>query len=509
VALVGDLRILLTGDATQLNQTLTGVSRKMQTVGSDLQRIGANMTRGITYPLVGLMVPLLAASGALPVLREELKKVSAELKDALNPMMERLIANLRPLIHSIAELARAFGQLNPALQDSIVKIGIFLAALGPTLSILGRLTKVISAVTAGARTVATVLANIGVSIGTVTATTSGLVGLGLAIAGIVTAFANWGQIPGLIGGAARGVRDFVRDVQQSFDAAFFKTLDDARAAIDKLLHPEQKPSNIFSRMGGADVGASEFTKYLQENMVTPAEQAAKDVRAKMAEMARFFWAAWDLMFPRRGKGKQYELIPDPKLDPLSKYVKGVVDVSTKEMDEYVKTMNEAWAGLGKKPPIDWENMQFDKILTDAEVFSRDIKDAMTGWIDEASSAIVDFCMGVEDAFKNMVNSILRELARIGVRAMIVEPLARSIFGEAAVPRQTTPLPQGYGQGQGVTVNLHNYSGADVSVTPKTTSGGGKALDIVVGQRVRKGVLTGEWDGAFGSAYGMRRVPVGR
>lgn len=82
----------------------------------------------------------------LATLRNKLTDVGITLGDALAPAFMKALDAAQPFIGAIENLANWFAQLDPGVQQVIVSIGLFLAALGPVIYIGGTLFNTISGI---------------------------------------------------------------------------------------------------------------------------------------------------------------------------------------------------------------------------------------------------------------------------------------------------------------------------------------------------------------------------
>lgn len=83
-----------------------------------------------------------------------------------------------------------------------------------------------------------------------------------------------------------------------------------------------------------------------------------------------------------------------------------------------------------------------------------------------------------------------------------------IMGEAG-PEAVMPLTRGSDgklgvKSSGVTVNIINNSGSDISQVEKTGPDGTRVLDVIISNKVKEGIASGAFDKTFQQAYGIRR-----
>ena len=209
----------------------------------------------------------------------------------------------------------------------------------------------------------------------------------------------------------------------------------------------------------------------------------------------------------------------------------------------------------------------DEQISELKTTSKDtasiIEKNMVGWIDSTSDAFVDFAFGAEDAFKNLANSIIKDIARIAAKQAIlgkqgadgnfaggvlsallnakgnaftgpigsgksnvipfakggvvssptVFPMAQGagLMGEAGA-EAIIPLTRtsngdlgvkAEGMGGNVVVNIINNTTSDISQT-SSTSGGVTTIDVVINQAVSDGIVNGSFDRQLGASFGLNR-----
>lgn len=88
--------------------------------------------------------------------------------------------------------------------------------------------------------------------------------------------------------------------------------------------------------------------------------------------------------------------------------------------------------------------------------------------------------------------------------------SRGLMGEAG-PEAILPLARGKGGALGVqasvtpvTVNIINQSGSEVQQTESSGPNGEKTIDILITSKVRDGLMTGKFDTAMKSSFGLQR-----
>lgn len=82
----------------------------------------------------------------LQILKNQLIDVAITLGDALAPALSAALTALQPVIDAIARLADWFASLDPEMQQTIITIGVVVAAVGPLLMVLGKVISTASGV---------------------------------------------------------------------------------------------------------------------------------------------------------------------------------------------------------------------------------------------------------------------------------------------------------------------------------------------------------------------------
>lgn len=203
----------------------------------------------------------------------------------------------------------------------------------------------------------------------------------------------------------------------------------------------------------------------------------------------------------------------------------------------------------------------DSWLQMAEAIQRSIE----GWSSRAAQAVVDFAHGVESSFADMVKNILKEMERMAIQMLVMDPLFKAfaasirgamnptagaglferlgdafapggnllalagggvvrsptffrfaggagVMGEAG-PEAIMPLKrtasgalgvEAAAGGGGVTVNVINSAGADVSVQEGRDATGQRTVNIMVEHAVQDAFARGKFDSLMSATYGLSR-----
>lgn len=114
-----------------------------QTAMNALVMQGGDALRNMTKEAEGAKGATEAIAQSMKELPEfKFKQATAQLKDLGIEIGSKLLPHVLKIVEGIRAWIMAFESLSPATQNAIIKAGLFLAALGPVLKILGNLTKV-------------------------------------------------------------------------------------------------------------------------------------------------------------------------------------------------------------------------------------------------------------------------------------------------------------------------------------------------------------------------------
>ena len=209
-------------------------------------------------------------SGQLTILKSQLEELAISFSDILMPAIRSIVSHMQGLVDKL-------NQLDPQTKETIVKIALVAAALGPMLIVLGKtisgvgsvlslVSKAPAAIGAVKGGITAVTGSLGVSMGTILAVVA-------AIAALVAAFMHlwktnegfknnilgiWEQIKSTFSGLTQGITDRINALGFNFES-FTDMLKAAWDALCNLLAPVfegvfQNIANIFSEISGIILG---------------------------------------------------------------------------------------------------------------------------------------------------------------------------------------------------------------------------------------------------------------
>ena len=249
---------------------MSGFLALMNAAPADIEKLSGAISDcdGTSLSMAETMQDNLA--GQLTILKSQLEELAISFSDILMPAIRSIVSHIQGLVDKL-------NQLDPQTKETIVKIALVAAALGPLLIIIG---KTISGVGSVLSLVSKAPAAIGAVKGGITAVTGALgVSMGTilavvaAIAALVAAFMHlwktnenfknnilgiWEQIKSTFSGLTQGITDRINALGFNFES-FTDILKAAWDALCNLLAPVfegvfQNIANIFSEISGIILG---------------------------------------------------------------------------------------------------------------------------------------------------------------------------------------------------------------------------------------------------------------
>ena len=249
---------------------ISGFLALMNAAPADIDKLSGAISNcdGTSLSMAETMQDNLA--GQLTILKSQLEELAISFSDILMPAIRSIVSHMQGLVDKL-------NQLDPQTKETIVKIALVAAALGPLLIVIG---KTISGIGSVLSLVSKAPAAIGAVKGGITAVTGALgVSLGTilavvaAIAALVAAFMHlwktnenfknnilgiWEQIKSTFSNLTQGITDRINALGFNFES-FTDMLKAAWDALCNLLAPVfegvfQNIANIFSEISGIILG---------------------------------------------------------------------------------------------------------------------------------------------------------------------------------------------------------------------------------------------------------------
>ena len=335
-----------------------------------------------------------------------------------------------------------------------------------------------------------------------------------------------------------------------------------KALLDSLLQPVDLPENprlealkqegqaILDRFNPAEAAVRQYREEIFK-----AERALRAVGLEGEELENILQRIRNEMLqpievpPNPAIERQKKAAQDflDQLDPVSAAVRDyrlevaelraglkLLGLTTEEVDEKIKQFNDTLL----QPVVvtaekrDWAE-ELD--LPGLQGVQQDIKQSFDEWGDSLGDSIVDALDRGMESFKEFADFIIRQIARIAVQNLIIEPLVNSLgnlfpktkgislgeveqtnpIGDSARFEAVSAAPMmGYiaapslagktSTSSPVTVNVNNYGNDDVEVEQRKTSRG-LEIDVLIKGAVKRGIAQGDFDNVMRSSFGTRRL----
>ena len=249
---------------------MSGFLALMNAAPADIEKLSGAISDcdGTSLSMAETMQDNLA--GQLTILKSQLEELAISFSDILMPAIRSIVSHIQGLVDKL-------NQLDPQTKETIVKIALVAATLGPMLIVLGKtisgvgsvlslVSKAPAAIGAVKGGITAVTGTLGVSMGTILAVVA-------AIAALVAAFMHlwktnenfknnilgiWEQIKSTFSGLTQGITDRINALGFNFES-FTDMLKAAWNALCNLLAPVfegvfQNIANIFSEISGIILG---------------------------------------------------------------------------------------------------------------------------------------------------------------------------------------------------------------------------------------------------------------
>jgi len=155
---IASLVVRLSAETAEFHQEMENVARRVEQTGRRITRAGLEISKAISLPIIAVALGAFAAAleeshrhfGPLFVAFETLKGKVHDLFLAigkeLTPVFLDLIAGKDKLLDWLRGLVDSFSRLSPGVKKVVIDVLLFLAALGPTIVLIGGLIRAIGAI---------------------------------------------------------------------------------------------------------------------------------------------------------------------------------------------------------------------------------------------------------------------------------------------------------------------------------------------------------------------------
>lgn len=212
-----------------------------------------------------------SVAAKMQVLKNRVHAVAAEVGGPLIDAAESALSAAKPLITGIEGAAKAFSKMDKGSQQAIIKALAFAAALGPVLSVTGRVTSVVGGVAKGVGKAVEVFGEFSTGLNAAAgaeATAASSAGSLATKLGVFTAahpaIAGIAAIAAVVGGVALAVYD-AEQKAQAFDDATSTMASSADGLSSKLSAGGQSVKDFGGKSHDSAMSVDELTKSIQEH----------------------------------------------------------------------------------------------------------------------------------------------------------------------------------------------------------------------------------------------------
>lgn len=356
---------------------------------------------GTTEKMAAVMQDNLA--GQVTILKSQLEELAISFSDILMP-------TIRSIVSRIQELVDKLNQLDPQTKETIAKIALVAAALGPMLVVLGKTISsvgtVFSAVSKLPALFSTVQGGIGAITGALGVSLGPLLAIIAAVAALVAAFVHlwktndefksniiaiWEQIKSTFTGLTQGITDRLNALGFDFES-FTDVLKAAWDGLCNLLAPIfegvfQNISNIFSEFTGVLLGLLDVLIGL---FTGDWEQCWNGIKG-------IFTSIWNFVVNT--------------FRNIMNTLKGIADVV---LGWFGTSWNEVWTSIKTFFVNTWTSISntFTTIVTAIQTVATTVFTAIRDFFTTIFTAIYNFFSTIFNAIYNVVSTVFQAIYNV-------------------------------------------------------------------------------------------------
>lgn len=263
-------------------------------------------------------------------LKEKLQVLAQKFGDTLGPMIAKVVDKLSGMLDKL-------NKLSPAQQEQIVKIGLWVAAIGPLLSITGRLFGSITSIAGGLKTVSSLF-----SLTTAATTTAApaVAGVGTAFAGALVPLLPWIAGIGAAGFAIyKLAKYFKSDAIPAVDLFGDKTSESTKKAVSAYMSLDDKATKSLMNLNYrsekvSKETATSLTKNFNDMGSKIKDGLDKHYKESEKTMGEFF--------------KNSNALTDKEEQEALKKMQASNEAKKKEIDGYLREINEIISKANKE-----------------------------------------------------------------------------------------------------------------------------------------------------------------
>lgn len=207
------------------------------------------------------------------------------LSDAAITIGEILVPHIVSLSEKVKEASEWFSNLSPATQETIVKIGLLVAAIGPAILIIGKIIATIGSAITAFSTISTAVAGAGGAIALLTGPIGIAIGAITAIIAIgVTLYQNWDTIKEKAGQLMEGIKEKWNGIKESTAESWENIKENISEKWENVkLKTSDTLANIKSSISEGWENAKAKTSETWENLKTKTSTAWEFIKGKIDE----------------------------------------------------------------------------------------------------------------------------------------------------------------------------------------------------------------------------------
>jgi hypothetical protein len=287
---IASLVVKLTANAAEFHREMENAARRIERTGKMIARAGREMSVAISLPLIAAGFTAFRAMledsrrsfgplfTAVEALKNEFHNLSLSLGRELQPYFIQFVDLLRRGITILEGWVESFHRLSPTMQKVIIYTLAFLAALGPTLLIVGKL---VAAVGAFMKVLGFLLTPTGLL-------AIAIIALAAAIIYVVTHW-EWAKLKLMLAWTA--VQETVYDVVRGILSSFTDMIAGAAYVATAMSGMPGIAGAAFGAMSVGLAKAAEGMQALQKRFDVFADQSVAKSAAKILALQKAFDAA--------------------------------------------------------------------------------------------------------------------------------------------------------------------------------------------------------------------------